>query len=56
MNFIAYWLLNFPLGYLFAFSLNYGYRGIWMAMVVAQVFLSVSFWIMIEGTDWDKVA
>ena len=55
-NFVAYWIINFPLAYFFVFQLGFGYKGIWMAMVVAQVFLCVSFMFMIYGTNWQKVA
>jgi multidrug resistance protein, MATE family len=56
LNFIAYWIINLPLCYLLAFQLQLGHRGIWIAIVTAQVFLAICFQVMIEITDWDKVA
>lgn len=56
INLIAYWLLNIPLCYYFTFYMGYGYAGVWMAMISAQFFISVSFQLLINAADWEKCA
>ena len=56
INFIAYWLLNLPNSYLFAFYLDFGYKGLWMSMITTQIFLCSCFQILLWNHDWDKSA
>ena len=51
-NLVAYWTINLPLSYFFAFTLGYGLIGLWMGMLAAQVFLAVIFTFIIETTNW----
>ncbi|MGE5399584.1 MAG: MATE family efflux transporter [Ignavibacteriales bacterium] len=34
ITFISYWVLGLPVGYLLAFNLNYGVRGVWIGFIV----------------------
>jgi MATE family multidrug resistance protein len=35
INLIGYWVLNMPLCWLFAFHFKFGFKGIWMAMLIS---------------------
>ena len=52
-NFIAYWIINLPLGILLAFPLGLGFKGIWIAMMVAQLFVSIGFTRLVNCADWE---
>ena len=43
ITFFAYWGLNVPLAYLFAFTLGLGYKGLWISMILSQGVLAVTF-------------
>ena len=54
MNFFFYWVLNLPLSYVFAFQLNYGFKGLWIAMALTLVLLTCSYQMMIALADWNE--
>ena len=43
ITFIAYWGLDVPLAYIFAFVFGLGYKGLWLSMIIAQGVLAVAF-------------
>jgi MATE family multidrug resistance protein len=51
-NLLAYWVINIPVALLFSFKLGYGFDGIWIAMIVAQVFISFAFSFIVVNADW----
>ena len=54
MNLIAYWIINMPLCYLFAFHLGYGFKGLWLAMAIVLMGIIVAYHTIIGFTDWTK--
>ena len=52
ITFLAYWVINLPLGYVLGITFDWGVRGIWFAFVVslgvAAVLLSYRFWSLTE--------
>jgi MATE family multidrug resistance protein len=42
LNIIAYYVINLPLSIIFAFKLNWGFKGIWWAMIFAQMFMGIT--------------
>jgi len=52
ITFIAYWLINLPLGYLLAFEWGGGVKGIWAAIVfsllLASTWLTYRFWALTQ--------
>lgn len=47
-NFVAYWLLSIPLGFLLAFKYNMGIRGFWLGLIVAAATLCFIMLIMLN--------
>jgi len=45
-----------PLAILFAFKLNWGFKGIWWAMAFAQMFMGVTIQFMAKNASWEKAA
>jgi Na+-driven multidrug efflux pump len=55
-NLTAYWFISLPLTCILSFPLGLGFKGCFLAMLVAQSFLcTCSFWIILNA-DWDKAA
>ena len=54
VNLIAYWIINMPLCYLFAFHLNYGFKGLWIAMSIVLMIIVISYHVIIAVTDWRR--
>lgn len=38
-NFIAYWLIGLPLGYLLAFRIGWGALGVWIGLCIGLVII-----------------
>ena len=53
INLIGYWLLQLPFSFLFVFYLDYGFGGLWGAMVICQVFIVICFTRIVFKTDWE---
>ncbi|KAG0363361.1 hypothetical protein BG005_001159 [Podila minutissima] len=52
LNLIAYYLVAFPIGYLLAFTLGWGLKGLWSALCVALWMVSIGeLWVIIK-TNW----
>ena len=56
INVIGYWAINLPLSVLLIFKYDFGFVGIWMAIIVAQFFIAGSFQILINKADWLQAA
>ncbi|KAF9290054.1 hypothetical protein BGZ68_008012 [Mortierella alpina] len=52
LNLIAYYLVAFPLGYLLAFQLEWGLKGLWSALCVALWLVGLGELWVIYKTDW----
>lgn len=52
INFICFWLIEIPLAWLLAISLNMGLHGASISIVVAESLLAVIAWIMFKRGKW----
>ncbi|KAG0271034.1 hypothetical protein BGZ95_001225 [Linnemannia exigua] len=52
LNLIAYYLVAFPVGYLLAFKLQWGLKGLWSALCVALWMVGLGELFVIFKTDW----
>ncbi|KAG0376807.1 hypothetical protein BGX24_007177 [Mortierella sp. AD032] len=52
LNVIAYYLVAFPVGYLLAFKLMWGLKGLWSALCVALWMVGLGELYVIFKTDW----
>lgn len=41
VNLISYWLIGFPIGYYFAFSLEYGPVGLWVGLIIGLTIAAI---------------
>ncbi|KAK6868325.1 putative transporter [Candida tropicalis] len=55
MNLIGYYLLALPIAYIFAFILNYKLIGLWLGMLIALMFVSLSQLYFVINSNWDKI-
>lgn len=55
INLIAFWLFQLPFAYLAAIHLNWGAKGIFLAIVLAEVLLSVMAILWFRKGDWKRV-
>lgn len=55
INLIAFWLFQLPFAYLAAIHLNWGAKGIFLAIVLAEVLLSVMAILWFRRGDWKRV-
>lgn len=55
-NLVAYWIINFSFAILFAFVFNWGYAGIWIAMIMAQLFICAAQFYLLMNADWEQAA
>jgi len=55
INLIAFWLFQLPFAYLAAIHLNWGAKGIFFAIVLAEVLLSVMAILWFRRGDWKRV-
>lgn len=52
LNLIAYYLVAFPVGYLLAFKLQWGLKGLWSALCVALWMVGLGELFVIFKTNW----
>ncbi|KAF9930020.1 hypothetical protein FBU30_000933 [Linnemannia zychae] len=52
LNLIAYYLVAFPIGYLLAFKLQWGLKGLWSALCVALWMVGLGELFVIFKTNW----
>ena len=48
MAFIGYWIIALPLCYFFAFTLNLKVYGVWLALSLGLIFVSISLYFRIK--------
>jgi MATE family multidrug resistance protein len=53
-NLTAYWFINVPFAYIFAFTLDMGLEGCWLAMICGQIFMVLTQFSVIMCADWHK--
>ena len=51
-----YWIVNIPLCYGFAFTMELGLTGLWLGMTSTQVLIGILVKRKIETADWKKCA
>ena len=55
LNLSGHWIVNLSLIYLFAFYLNLGIIGFWLAKLVLEFYIFTTYLIMIQMQDWEKI-
>lgn len=55
LNLSGHWVVNLSLVYLFAFRLNLGIIGFWLAKLVLEIYICSAYLIMINMQDWEKI-
>jgi MATE family multidrug resistance protein len=56
INFIAYWIINLPLTLILTFTLDLGFKGLWLAMVFTQFFICFCYQAFVKYHDWNSSA
>lgn len=54
INFVCFWLFQLPFAYLMAISFNFGPTGVFLAIVLAEVLISVIAIIWFKKGDWKE--
>lgn len=54
INFIAYWVLQIPLAYFLAVNLNLGPRGVFIAIVIAEIFMPLLAYLVFLRGRWKQ--
>lgn len=52
INFVCYWLLQIPLAYWLAISLNIGPAGVFAAIPLASLFIAILAWVFFRSGRW----
>ena len=55
LNVLAYFVVGIPLAWFFAFRKDMGIPGIWTALIIACVLLTLSYNYVISRIDWDAL-
>ena len=55
INFFLYWVLQLPIGYALAVNFDMGPTGVFIAIVVTEVFLSVVYVVFFKRGRWKTV-
>lgn len=55
LNSIAFYLIAIPVGYVLAFTLDYGLNGLWYGLILGVVFLAMGEGISIYASDWKTI-
>lgn len=55
-NFVAFYIIGLPLGYVLGIQLGYGVVGLWLGMTVGLLFVAITGVIVIFRSDWKKLA
>lgn len=56
LNFIAYYIIGIPLGYVLAIPLGIGVEGLWLGMTAGMVFVSTVNTIILFKCDWGQIS
>ena len=54
-NVVAYWAINIPLCFLLCFVWDCGFSGLWISIIIAQVYLCFAMHYLIYNCDWQEV-
>ena len=54
INFLAYWVLQIPLAYFLAVNLNWGPRGVFIAIVTAEIMMPCIAYIVFQRGYWKQ--
>ena len=52
INFIAYWIIQIPLAYTLAISFEFGPRGVFIAIIVAEIIMPIMAYFMFRRGRW----
>lgn len=55
LNLISYYILALPVAFYFAFNLKLELFGLWIGMIIALVFVSISELFFVLSSDWDSI-
>jgi Na+-driven multidrug efflux pump len=55
VNFFAYWLIQIPLSYIFAITLDWGPAGVYVAVTISAAILAGIFIIVFRQGKWKQV-
>ncbi|RCK56307.1 Ethionine resistance-conferring protein 1 [Candida viswanathii] len=55
MNLIGYYVIALPFAFVFAFVLDFELFGLWMGMLIALMFVSLSQLFFVLTSNWDKI-
>lgn len=55
LNLVSYYVIALPSAVFFAFPLHLELMGLWMGMIIALVFVSVSQTYFVVASDWDAI-
>merc|ERR1712232_590621 len=56
MNFIAYYIIGIPLGYILAIPLGLGVEGLWLGMAAGLCFVSWVLSAVLLRCDWQQLS
>jgi Na+-driven multidrug efflux pump len=55
INLFGCWILNSMMAWLFAYHLNYGVVGLWIARIILEIFIYISFSSLVYLKDWNVI-
>lgn len=55
LNFVAYYIIGIPLGYVLGFRLGFGVDGLWLGMTAGLCFISTVMSIIVYRCDWQQL-
>ena len=55
-NFVAYFLIGIPVGYIIGIKLGYGVEGLWIGMTLGLYVIAIGCTIIVFRSDWKKLA
>jgi len=55
-NFVAYYIIGIPFGYVMGVKLGYGVEGLWWGMTIGLCVISVGCSVIVVRSDWKKLA
>lgn len=56
LNFVAYYMLGIPFGFVMAFAFNLGVVGLWLGMTVGLSFIAICGTVLVVRSDWAKLS
>jgi len=55
INFLIFWVFQLPLAYLIAITFNYGAIGVFIAIAVAEILLTIISYILFKKGKWKEI-